>query len=107
MKVRIKKAAGKPYGVELVASSVEDREIIKRFWNGGVKINSMTNDTAIEFTFADLIETGDNPQCCICGYEIKINAETDKELTRQDTKSFQTHEKWVCGTCGDEIRSRE
>jgi hypothetical protein len=59
--VKIKKDAsgpdfGKPYGVELVASSRQDREIIKRFWKGGVKVNSVTNgDQRIEFTFADLI----------------------------------------------------
>jgi hypothetical protein len=56
LKLRIKLDAGKPYGVELIASSFRDKEIIKRFWNGGVKINSVTNgDEKIEFTFADLI----------------------------------------------------
>jgi hypothetical protein len=50
------KDAGKPYGIELIASSPKDREIIKRFWQGGVKINAVTNgDERIEFTFADLI----------------------------------------------------
>ena len=56
MKLRIKKDADKPYGVELIASSFQDKEILRRFWEGGVKVNSMTNDYKIEFTFADLIE---------------------------------------------------
>jgi len=56
MKLIIKKDAGEPYGVELIASSSQDREIVRRFWEGGVKLNSVTNgDEKIEFTFADLI----------------------------------------------------
>jgi len=58
MKLRILKDAGKPYGIELIASSFRDEQIIKRFWKGGVKVNSVTNtDQKIEFTFADLIGT--------------------------------------------------
>lgn len=55
MKLRIMKVAGTPYGVELIASSSQDRELIRRFSKGGVKINSVTNiDEKIGFTFADL-----------------------------------------------------
>ena len=56
MKVKIKLDNGKPYGIELTAQTFAERNILKRFWDGGAKLNSMTNDDKIEFTFADLIE---------------------------------------------------
>lgn len=56
MRLRIKKDAGEPYGIELIASSFQDRQIILRFWKGGVKVNAITNgDQRLELTFADLI----------------------------------------------------
>lgn len=44
-------------GVELIAEDDVDRAIIRRFWKGGVKVNSITNtDQEMSLTFAELIK---------------------------------------------------
>jgi hypothetical protein len=54
----LKDSHGKPYGVELIASSALDRQIIRRFWGHGVKVNTVTNgDEKLGLTFADLLGT--------------------------------------------------
>lgn len=56
MKVRIMEYEGDAFGVQLIAESKRDREIIKRFDLGGIKNNGVTNvDQKIQLTFADLI----------------------------------------------------
>jgi hypothetical protein len=59
MKVKpLKDSEGETFGVKLIASSIKEKEIIRRFWKGGAKVNSVTGDyKRIEFTFADLIGT--------------------------------------------------
>jgi len=55
MKVSISEYDDESYGVELVAENEKDKEILRRFWVGGVKVNSMTNDYKLQLTFKDLI----------------------------------------------------
>lgn len=47
---------GELLGIELIAESDEDREIIRRFWDGGIKQNVLSNtDQRLQLTFKDLI----------------------------------------------------
>lgn len=59
MKVEEKQWQGGIFGIELTAESEEEDKILRRFWEGGVKINGITerpdNDSALELTFADLV----------------------------------------------------
>lgn len=47
------------FGVELTAESEEEDKALRRFDEGGVKINAITprrgNDSSLQLTFADLI----------------------------------------------------
>lgn len=56
MKVEIKRWKNEPFGIELTAETPEERTIIKRFNEGGIKINAIINvDQRIQLTFKDLI----------------------------------------------------
>ena len=47
---------GHPFGIELTAETDEDRAIIRRFWDGGIKQNILSNtDERLQLTFKDLI----------------------------------------------------
>ncbi len=47
-------------GIEITAENEAEDKALKRFWDGGVKINGITprrnNETSLQLTFADLIE---------------------------------------------------
>jgi len=59
MKVELASWSGKVRGVELTAESEEEDKALRRFDEGGVKINAITprpdNTSSLELTFADLI----------------------------------------------------
>lgn len=59
MKAELKSWKDKVFGVELTAENEEEDKALRRFDEGGIKINAITprrdNDTSLEFTFADLI----------------------------------------------------
>jgi hypothetical protein len=58
MKVSVLKDKEKPYGIELTADTEADKVILRRFWDGGVKVNSIAGDRReLHLTFADLIGT--------------------------------------------------
>lgn len=45
--------------------------------------------------------------CCICGYDIgKAGEQPSTKRGRQWGGSIQIGEKWVCGSCSDEIGER-
>ena len=45
-----------PFGIELISETDEDREIIRRFWDGGIKQNVLSNtNERLQLTFKDLI----------------------------------------------------
>lgn len=47
------------FGVELTAEGKEDDKALRRFWEGGVKVNAVTERpdgrSSLQLTFADLI----------------------------------------------------
>lgn len=44
-------------GVRIIAQDDGEREILRRFWDGGMKMNAMYGENEVDITFADLIET--------------------------------------------------
>jgi len=58
MRAEEKTYDGEIFGIELTAESAEEEKIIRRFWEGGIKINGLTTrgiGSSLELTFADLI----------------------------------------------------
>ena len=44
-------------GVRIFAQDDREKDILRRFWDGGMKMNALHSDNEIEISFADLIET--------------------------------------------------
>lgn len=44
-------------GVRIFAQDDKEKKILRRFWDGGMKMNALHSDNEIEISFADLIET--------------------------------------------------
>lgn len=57
MKVEIERYGGKePFGIHLVSENEEDMIILRRFFEGGAKVNSIYQDgEKLDITFKDLI----------------------------------------------------
>lgn len=56
MKVEFKEYDGEIFGIDLVTENEIEQDIIQRFWQGGIKINGITNSSKLHLTFKDLIE---------------------------------------------------
>ena len=56
MKVEFKKYNNEIFGIDLIAESLIERDIVQRFWNGGIKVNGITSVNILHLTFKDLIE---------------------------------------------------
>ena len=64
-------------GINLIAENEEDRKIINRFGEGGVKVNDYCHDKELQLTFKDLIgpiETAKIGEldCLVCGAKFPI-----------------------------------
>lgn len=69
-----------PIGINLTAENASDKVIIERFWNGGVKVNSVTGSFAeLQLTFKDLIKTK-NPEYGLMELTANLDGRT-KRLT--------------------------
>lgn len=56
MKVKKVKYEGEVFGLELIAEDEEEKVMLERFDNGGIKINSIdVSYKWLQITFADLI----------------------------------------------------
>ena len=50
---------GVPYGINIVAETKDEEDIIKRFYDSGVKVNGImfgSGNSSLQLTFADLID---------------------------------------------------
>jgi len=60
MKVEEAQWLDETYGVKITSESEEEEAMLQRFWEGGVKVNSITprskHNTTLIFTFADLLK---------------------------------------------------
>lgn len=51
-----KEAAEETFGIELIPENEEEHGILRRFWDGGVKVNGYSSSGDLQLTFADLIK---------------------------------------------------
>jgi hypothetical protein len=60
MKAELKSYDDEVFGIELTAESEGEDKALRRFWDGGVKINAITcrrnNESSLQLTFADLLD---------------------------------------------------
>ena len=58
MKVSKREYDKELYGIELIAENEEDKVIIRRFWDGGIKVNAITMSylPKLLLTFLDLVK---------------------------------------------------
>jgi len=59
MKAKLVSSRNEVFGIELTAENEEEDKALRRFWEGGVRINAITqrphNESSLQLTFADLI----------------------------------------------------
>jgi len=55
MKVEMKEYNNEVFGIDLIVEDPNEQDIVQRFWNGGVKINGITNCNKLHLTFKDLV----------------------------------------------------
>lgn len=57
MKIQKREFKGDVIGIELISENREEEIMLRRFFDGGVKVNAinMSKDVSLELTFRDLI----------------------------------------------------
>ena len=56
MEVKTSEWDNEIFGIELVAENETEKDIIQRFYVGGIKINGITGNYKLQLTFKDLVE---------------------------------------------------